>query len=70
MAMPYPNVLGGSRDIYNFFHLQLHIRVECAFGMLVKCWGVLCMAMPSNITIVKTIALVDALASMCNFCID
>ena len=51
MATPYPNVLGGSKDNYNFFHLQLCIRVECAFGMLVKRWGILCMAMPSNITI-------------------
>ena len=39
MVGPYSNVSGNpnkkSKDNYNFFHSQLHIRVECAFGMLV-----------------------------------
>jgi hypothetical protein len=39
MATPYSNVSGNpnkkSKDNYNFFHSQLRIRVECAFGMLV-----------------------------------
>ena len=70
MATPYPNVSGGSKDNYNFFHSQLRIRVECAFGMLVEHWGILRMAMPSNITIDKTTALVNALARIHNFCID
>jgi hypothetical protein len=39
MATPYSNVSGNpnkkSEDNYNFFHSQLRIRVECAFGMLV-----------------------------------
>ena len=45
MATPYSNVSGNpnkkSEDNYNFFHSQLRIRVECAFGMLVARWGVL-----------------------------
>ena len=39
MATPYPNVKQGSKDAYNFYHSQLRICVECAFGMFVffKC---------------------------------
>ena len=37
MAKPYSNVSGNpnkkSEDNYNFFHSQLRIRVECAFGI-------------------------------------
>ena len=29
MATPFLNVLSGSKDDYNFFQSQLHIRVEC-----------------------------------------
>ena len=35
MATPYPNVKQGNKDAYNFYHSQLRICVECAFGMLV-----------------------------------
>ena len=70
MATPYPNTSGGSKDNYNFYHSQLRIRIECAFGMLVKRWGVLRMAMPQGITVKKTIALVNCLAKLHNFCID
>ncbi len=70
MATPYPNTSGGSKDNYNFYHSQLRIRIECAFGMLVKRWGLLRMAIPFGITIKKTIALVNCLAKLHNFCID
>ena len=50
MATPFPNVARNedmkSKDNYNFYHSQLRIRVECAFGMLVQKWGILRMAMP------------------------
>ena len=50
MATPYPNVSGDpekkTKDDYNSFHSQLHIRVECAFGMLVQRWGILRSAFP------------------------
>ena len=29
------------KDNYNFYHSQLRINVECAFGMLVQRWGIL-----------------------------
>ncbi|KAL3784251.1 hypothetical protein ACHAWO_005028 [Cyclotella atomus] len=70
MVTPYPNTSGGPKDNYNFFHSQLRIRIECAFGMLVQRWGILRSAMPRNISIGKTITLVLALAKLHNFCID
>jgi hypothetical protein len=70
MATPYPNANGGPKDNYNFFHSQLRIRIECAFGMLVKRWGILRKAIPQNISVKKTIALVDCLEKLHNFCIN
>ena len=70
MATPYPNTSGGPKDNYNFFHSQLRIRIECAFGMLVQRWGILRLAMPRNVSIAKTITIVLALAKLHNFCID
>ena len=70
MVTPFPNVSSGSKDDFNFFHSQLRIRVECAFGMMVFRWGILRSAIPLNITISKTIALVHALAKLHNFCIN
>ena len=48
MVTPFPNVSSGSKDDFNFFHSQLRIPVECAFGMLVFWWGVLRSAIPHN----------------------
>jgi DDE superfamily endonuclease len=70
IATPYPNVSGGYKDAYNFFHSQLRIRVECAFGMFVHRWGILRTAIPCGISIRKTTSLVLALAKLHNFCID
>jgi hypothetical protein len=58
-----------SKDNYNFYHSQLCVRIECAFGMLVQRWGLLCMAMPKKLTIKKIILLVNVLARLHNFCI-
>ena len=33
MATPYAAVLGGTKDAYNFYLLQLRIRIECTFRM-------------------------------------
>ena len=49
---------------------QLRIRVECAFGMLVQRWGILRTAIPRGVSIKRTIALVNALVKLHNFCID
>jgi hypothetical protein len=74
MATPYSNVSGNpnkkSKDNYNFFHSQLRIRVECAFGMLVARWGILRMTISNKITVTRTIALVDTLARLHNFCLE
>ncbi len=70
MATPFPNVSAGCKDDYNFYHSQLRIRVECAFGMLVHCWGILRSAISNGITIQKTVALVNALVKLHNYCID
>ena len=70
MATPYTNVSSGPKDNYNFYHSQLRIRIECAFGMLVQRWGILRMAMPKGISIKKTITMVNALAKLHNFCIN
>ena len=70
MATPFPNVSSGSKDDYNFFQSQLRIRVKCAYGPLVSRWGILRSAMPLNITIVRTVAMVNCLARLHNFCID
>ena len=73
MATPFANVAGDpnrvAEDSYNFFHSQLRIRIECAFGMLVQRWGILRMAMPRNLSVTKVVALVVALAKLHNFCI-
>ncbi len=73
MATPYPNIAGRdqdrSRDNYNFYHSQVQIRIECAFGMMVQRWGILQMAMPKGLGIARIIALVNILAKLHNFCI-
>jgi hypothetical protein len=71
MATPYAGVsLDVPRDAYNFYHSQLRIRVECSFGIFTERWAILRRAMPCNITVKKTIAMVGALARLHNFCID
>ncbi len=69
MVTPFPNVSSGSKDNFNFFHSQLCIQVECGFGMLVGHWGILRSAIPQNISLTRTIALVHALAKLHYFCI-
>jgi hypothetical protein len=70
MATPYPAISGGTKDAYNFYHSQLRIRIECAFGMLTHRWAILQSAIPMNVSVKKTVALVLALAKLHNFCID
>ena len=57
MATPYAAATGGTKDAYNFYHSQLRIRIECAFGMLTHRWAILRRAIPVNIRVEKTIAL-------------
>ena len=34
MAMPFQATSNGPKDSYNFYHLQVRINIECAFGIL------------------------------------
>ena len=70
MATPFTGAAAGSVGAYNFYHLQLQIRVECVFGMLTEQWAILRTAIPSNTPVRKTIAIVCALAKLHNFCIE
>ena len=70
LATPYAAVSGGTKDAYNYYHSQLRIRIECAFGILTHRWAILRSAIPVNIRIEKTVALVVALAKLHNFCIN
>ncbi len=71
MATPYPNVSSHEeKDAYNFFHSQLRINIECAFGMLVQRWGVLKKKAPQKYTVKKIIATVSCLCSLHNFLIN
>jgi hypothetical protein len=70
MATPFPVTTGGSKDWYNFYHSQLRINIECAFGHLVARWSILWTAIPMNTTIAKTTALVVVLAKLHNYCIN
>ena len=63
MATPYPNVGSGSKDSYNFYHSQLRINIECAFGILVQRWGILR-------TPLSSCNLVLTVCSVHNFLID
>lgn len=70
MATPFKGSHSGVKDAYNFYHSQLRINIECAFGMLVHRWGVLRKPFPVNITVSKVSQIVRVLCILHNFCID
>jgi DDE superfamily endonuclease len=70
MATPYKSVKEGCKDAYNFFHSNCRINIECAFGMLVHRWGILCKPMSTKLPISKVTSLVRCLCRLHNFCID
>ena len=71
MATPFPNVSVDSvEDAYNFYHSQLRITIECAFGMLVNRWGILRKPLSQNYELHKIVALVIFLCRLHNFMID
>jgi DDE superfamily endonuclease len=67
---PFRSVSSGKRDDFNFFHSQLRIRIEIAFGQLVSRWGILRRALPSKLGIKKCVALACCLCRLHNFCVD
>eukprot|EP00553_Chaetoceros_curvisetus_P012112 CAMPEP_0204641546 /NCGR_PEP_ID=MMETSP0717-20131115/51193_1 /ASSEMBLY_ACC=CAM_ASM_000666 /TAXON_ID=230516 /ORGANISM="Chaetoceros curvisetus" /LENGTH=160 /DNA_ID=CAMNT_0051662219 /DNA_START=726 /DNA_END=1208 /DNA_ORIENTATION=+ len=73
MATPYPNVsdsFDSEKDNYNFYHSQLRIRIECAFGILCQRFGFLRKKASKNHTMSKIIALVSCLCRIHNFIIE
>jgi len=70
MATPFKGVKSGTKDDYNFFHSQLRINIECAFGQLVNRWGILRKALPATMSIGKVSCLVMCLCKLHNFCVD
>jgi DDE superfamily endonuclease len=70
MVTPFKGSRGESHDAYNFYHSQLRIQVECAFGRLVHRWGILRRPISMQVGIRKTCNLVMALCRLHNYCID
>jgi hypothetical protein len=70
MATPFKAVYSGVKNEYNFYHSQLQITVECAFGMLVKRWDILQRAIPNSMGLRKTTALAMCLCHLHNYCIN
>jgi DDE superfamily endonuclease len=70
MATPYKNVKSGSKDNYNFYHSQVRIKIECAFGMLVQRWGVLRRPLSAKVTPQKVNCLCMALCRLHNYCLN
>jgi hypothetical protein len=62
------NALLLRNDNFNFFASQLRIRIEMAFGLMVKKWGIL--ARPLTIKLKNIKRLVIAIAKLHNFCIN
>jgi hypothetical protein len=67
-------IFGGSQglvaknDNFNFYASQLRIRIEMAFGMMVKKWGILSHPLTNKLCHVKYI--IAAIACLHNFCIN
>ena len=72
MATPYPNVngYGKEKDNYNFYHSNVRINIECAFGILVQRFGFLRKRAPMRFKMRKNIAVVACLCRIHNWLID
>ena len=69
MVVPFKTATG-VQDDFNFYHSQLRIRVEMAFGRLVHRWGILRRPLRNNFGIKKISSLVMACCRLHNFCTD
>ena len=56
------------QDNFNFFASQLRIRIEMAFGLMVKKWAIL--SRPLSLKMRKIKRLMVAIARLHNFCIN
>lgn len=71
MVTPFCSTGGSAKhDAFNFFHSQLRINVECAFGMLVNRWTILQRPLPQAMYIHKQTALTMCLCKLHNFLIN
>jgi hypothetical protein len=70
MATPFKAVRTGAKDDYNFYHSQVRIKVECAFGMLINRWGIMRRALSAQMSLKKIGSLIICLCQLHNFCID
>ena len=71
MTTPFKNVREGTdEDNYNFYHSQLRINMECAFGMLTQRWGLLRRPMNAHFGIKKIGRTVIALCKLHNFLVN
>ena len=68
MVTPCKNISSRSKDACDFYHSQVRICVECAFGMLVHRWAILQSPMPVNIPLRKVTALTYCLCKLHNYC--
>jgi hypothetical protein len=66
---PFKAVSSGPKDAFNFYHSQLRITIEGAFGTLVHRWGCLRKPMP-QFSVSKITRLVVVLCKLHNYCID
>ena len=55
---------------FEFYHSNIRITIECAFGVLIHKWGRLRKPIPYNIRLSKICALVRRRCILCNFCIN
>jgi hypothetical protein len=69
MMTPFKNVKSGAKDNFNFYHSQLRINIECAFGMFVGRWGILRRALPKTMGLRKITALTFCLCRLHNYCL-
>ena len=69
MVTPYKNARAGPKDNFNYYHSQIRISIECAFGKLVRRWGILRAPMSSVMGVTKQLVLTLALCMLHNFCI-
>jgi hypothetical protein len=60
--------LKDDNDHFNFFASQLRIRIEMAFGLMTKKWGILQRPLTNSLTSIKHI--ICCVARLHNFCID
>ena len=73
LATPFANVNSSehkTKDSYNYFHSNVRIKVECAFGLLTQRWGILRKPMPRKYTVKKTVSTLSCLCRLHNFLIN